>query len=51
MRLIDAKDENPHVKMREHLQVVAKEYSKPIAKFVQVDSEVQKVYLVPLRLS
>ena len=45
MRLIDVKDENPHVKMREHLQVIAKECSKPIAKFIQVDTEVQKVYL------
>jgi hypothetical protein len=51
MRLIDVKDESPHVKMREHLQVIAKECSKPIAKFIQVDTEVQNVDLVPLRFA
>ena len=49
--LFDVKDENPHVKMREHLQVIAKECSKPIAKFIQVDTEVQKVYLARLRFA
>ena len=35
MRLIDVKDENPHVKVREHL---TKEYSKPIAKCIQLNT-------------
>ena len=41
MRLIDAKDENPHVKVRGHL---TKEYSKPIAKCVQLNTVHQTSY-------
>ena len=38
------KDENPHVKVREHLQVVTKECSKPIAKFIQLYTGLQASY-------